>query len=343
MPVTDEEGEDQVNEHGCPDDRHLRALLEGKLTEAEHSETERHLDDCQTCQRRLELIADPETLRPSSPCPRSLMDSSSSNCVGAAIESLHHSTGHSASSTRHPADPAKLQRLDFLETVQRPGMIGRLGAYDVTDIVGRGAMGVVLRAVDTSLDRTVALKVLLPNLIVDADARERFKREARMAAAIDHENVVTIHAVQEFKSVQYLVMQFVTGESLADRLARSGRLDVDQVISLARQLAAGLAAAHATGMVHRDIKPANVLFEEATDRVKITDFGLAKAVDDTSLTRTGILAGTPEYMSPEQTEGPRVDHRSDLFSLGAVLYTALAGRSPFRSDSTLSTLKGIGR
>jgi WD40 repeat protein/serine/threonine protein kinase len=231
--------------------------------------------------------------------------------------------------------------LDFLQPPARPGSLGRLDHYEVLGLVGRGAFGVVLRAFDEKLHRVVAIKVMAPELAANATARKRFIREARAAAAVAHEHVVTIHAVEEDTRPPYLVMQFVEGVSLQDKLDGAGPLGVREVLRIGLQIASGLAAAHKHGLIHRDIKPANILLENGVERVKITDFGLARAADDASVTQSGVIAGTPAYMSPEQAQGELVDHRSDLFSLGSVLYAMCTGRLPFRGSSAVAVLKRV--
>ena len=172
-------------------------------------------------------------------------------------------------------------------------------------------------------------------------ARKRFLREARASAQVRHENVVQVHAVEE-KPLPYLVMEFIPGETLQQRLDRIGPLEVAEMLHIGRQIAEGLAAAHATGLIHRDIKPANVLIESGPQaHVKITDFGLARAADDASLTHSGMVAGTPMYMSPEQAKGESFDLRADLFSLGSVLYVMATGRPPFRASNTLAVLRRV--
>jgi serine/threonine protein kinase len=172
-------------------------------------------------------------------------------------------------------------------------------------------------------------------------ARQRFAREARAAAAVVHEHVVAIHNVESGGVSPFLVMQFVSGESLQARIDRKGPLGLCEVLRIAHQTAAGLTAAHAQGLVHRDVKPANILLEEGVDRALLTDFGLARASDDASLTHTGYMPGTPHYMSCEQAQGESVDHRSDLFSLGSVMYTMCTGRPPFRAETSYGILRRI--
>jgi WD40 repeat protein len=231
--------------------------------------------------------------------------------------------------------------LDFLDPPTRPGAIGRLGHYEVLNAVGSGGMGIVLRAFDEKLHRVVAVKVLAPVLAANGSARQRFDREARAAAAVNHDNVIGIHAVEDGGRVPYLVMQYVEGKTLQQKVDRAGPLPLAETLRIGLQIAEGLAAAHRQGLVHRDIKPANILLENGVERVRITDFGLARAADDASLTRSGVIAGTPAYMSPEQAAGEKVDHRSDLFSLGSVLYAMCAGHPPFRADSAVAVLRRV--
>ena len=200
--------------------------------------------------------------------------------------------------------------LTFLSPSDKPDSLGRLGSYEVQEVIGRGGMGIVLRAFDEKLHRVVAIKVMTAPLATNATARRRFTREARSAAAVSHDHVVTIHGVEETSDLPYLVMQYVSGVSLQERLDKSGPLQLHEILRIGMQAATGLAAAHAQGLVHRDIKPANILLENGVERVKITDFGLAHAVDDVRTTQPGTVIGTPEYMSPEQARGEKVDHRS---------------------------------
>ena len=234
-----------------------------------------------------------------------------------------------------------LQHVEFLAPSDDPRMLGRLGTYEIAGVIGYGGMGIVLKGLDPALSRYVAIKVLAPQLATSAGARRRFAREAQAAAAVVHENVIEIHGVAEWNQLPYLVMPYVRGPSLQKRLDDSGPFELSQILRIGLQTAAGLSAAHAQGLVHRDVKPANILLSDGVERVKLTDFGLARAADDASLTRTGVIAGTPQYMSPEQARGDRVDHRSDLFSLGSVLYTLCTGRTPFRAETSYGVLRRI--
>ena len=233
------------------------------------------------------------------------------------------------------------ESLDFLAPSDKPGSLGRLDHYEIEEVVGRGGMGLVLKAFDEKLHRVVAVKVMAPQLATSATARKRFAREARAAAAIRNEHVVNIHAVEDTGPLPYLVMEYITGPSLQDRLDKNGPLQVAEILRTGMQTAAGLAAAHVRGLIHRDVKPSNILLENGVEGVKITDFGLARTVDDASLTQSGTVAGTPQYMAPEQARGEAVDHRADLFSLGSVLYAMCTGRAPFRASGTMAVLKRV--
>ncbi len=260
------------------------------------------------------------------------------------VEALIHSHVMTAAYPSYP-DVGRLgdgrQALTFLGPGQKPGSLGWLDHYEVQAVVGKGGMGVVLKAFDERLQRVVAVKVLAPHLADSYTARQRFVREARAAAAVSHDHVIGIYAIEDAGPVPYLVMEFIDGPSLQAYLKRHGPPPVREVLRIGQQIAAGLDAAHQRGLVHRDIKPANVLLAEGGRRVKITDFGLARAADDASLTQTGCVAGTPDYMSPEQANGLAVDHRSDLFSLGSVLYALCTGQPPFRADGVMAVMKRV--
>jgi tRNA A-37 threonylcarbamoyl transferase component Bud32 len=232
------------------------------------------------------------------------------------------------------------ESLAFLGPPTERGSLGRLDYYEVLELVGRGSTGVVLRARDTKLQRVVAIKALTPQLAASSTARQRFVREAQAAAAVRDDNVVAIYAVNDDGPVPYLVMEYIGGQTLEQRIQRGKALELKEILRIGMQMAAGLAAAHVQGLVHRDIKPANILLENSIQRVKITDFGLAR-VAAAGPTAASALAGTPLYMSPEQARGEPTDHRTDLFSLGSVLYTLCAGRPAFRADTTAGVLKRV--
>jgi hypothetical protein len=202
-------------------------------------------------------------------------------------------------------------------------------------------MGIVLKAFDPKLHRVVAIKVVAPSLASNLTARKRFIREARAAAGVTHDHIVTIHEINDEHSPPFLVMQYISGRSLQQRIDQCGALELKEILRIGLQTASGLAAAHAQGLVHRDIKPANILLENGIERVKITDFGLARAVDDAGVTQSGVVTGTPQYMAPEQARGEAVDSRADLFSLGGVLYAMCTGYAPFRASSSMAVLKKV--
>ena len=220
--------------------------------------------------------------------------------------------------------------LPFLTPSSRPDSLGRLGHYEMLQVLGKGGFGIVFRAFDETLQRVVAVKVMAPQIATLSPARKRFLREARSSAQVRHENVVQVYEVGE-QPLPYLAMEFIPGETLQQKLDRSGPLEVSEVLRIGRQIAEGLAAAHACDLIHRDIKPGNILLEGGSQKAKITDFGLARAADDASISQSGIIAGTPMFMAPEQALGRKIDQRADLFSLGSVLYQMASGRPPFRA------------
>ncbi len=320
------------------DPERLRLLLQERLPVLEQSELMGHLDHCQRCQQTLEgLAADKpwwEELRriPNTETwPRAFAISTDPVPLDSQEPELANPpSGHEAGLP-----------LDFLDAAEDPAHLGRLGPFVITAVLGRGGMGIVFKGMDMALNRPVAIKVLAPYFASSGAARKRFAREAQAAAAVVHEHVVAIHGVDTWKGLPYLVMSFVNGHSLQERLDAEGPLGVREILRIGMQTASGLAAAHAQGLVHRDIKPANILLENGVERVKLTDFGLARAVDDASLTQSGVIAGTPQYMAPEQANGEAVDHRADLFSLGSVLYAMCTGHPPFRAESAMAVLRRV--
>ncbi len=305
----------------CSIDR-LESALAGTLTDRDEDALQHHLEACPTCSAALERMAG----------GTAMCDEAAALLPGDELDA------------ELPADDGWFDAdftVEHLEPADEPNVLGRLGGYDVLEVIGRGGMGMVLKAFDRELKRTVALKVLAPHLAQSSLARQRFSREAQAAAAVVHPHVMAIHQVQAQGRLPFLVMPWVAGESLAERLRTQGSLELKEVLRIGMQAAAGLAAAHEQGLVHRDVKPANILLERGVERTVLTDFGLARAADDVALTRQGVIAGTPEYMSPEQAKGEALDSRSDLFSLGCVLYEMASGVSPFRADSTLATLRRL--
>lgn len=293
-----------------------------------------YLDEA--CQGNAELRARVEKLLRSHDDPQSFLAQPA--MADLTTQGVGQANWNDATSFSVPSDT---ELLEFLAPCDTPGRMGRLGVYEIIEVIGRGGFGVVLKAYDTKLQRVVAIKLLSPSLANNTNAVKRFLREARAAAAISHEHVVTVFAVEEANSPPYLVMECIVGKSLQQKIDQTGPLETTEILRIGMQIAEGLAAAHRQGLVHRDIKPANILLENGVERVTLTDFGLARAIDDVTMTQTGHVAGTPEYMSPEQALGAHLDYRSDLFSLGSVLYTMCTGRTAFRADSTMAVLRRV--
>lgn len=307
----------------------LRVLLFDQEDSLESTQIAMHVETCEDCLMRLtELAKIPSHELETS----NLLEGYSSALNSSSLDRHYKSSAAEID--------ASIDR-EMLEPPSHPEMLGRIGRYEIERRIGSGGMGVVFKAIDTELNRPVAVKVLMPHLARNGAARQRFSRESRAAAAVVHEHVVAIHNVDSSAKLPYLVMQYVSGESLQARTEREGPLDVDRILRIGIQAALGLAAAHEQGIVHRDIKPANILLEDGVDRLLITDFGLARTVDDASLTHTGVVAGTPSYMSPEQANGDAVDSRTDLFSLGSVLYFVATGHPPFRAERAMGVLHRI--
>jgi serine/threonine protein kinase/Tfp pilus assembly protein PilF len=219
-------------------------------------------------------------------------------------------------------------------------MIGKtISHYKILAKIGEGGMGVVYKAEDTKLKRTVALKFLPKEFTADPEAKERFVQEAQTAAALDHTNICTVHEIDEVNGQTFIVMAHIKGQNLKDRL-KSGYLELEEVIGMAIQVANGLQEAHDSGIIHRDIKPANIMLT-AKGQAKIMDFGLAKLSWGVDLTKTATIMGTVAYMSPEQAKGGKVDHRTDIWSLGAMLYEMLSGERPFKITHDQAVLHAI--
>ena len=312
-----------------PCDRNrLVDLLADRLPADESNRLSTHLESCDACRLHLESLAgagdDWSTAREAL-APTALGKSDRSPDV-----------------VRPERGPA--EEFAWVRSLLQPcdsGGIGRLGGYSIRDVIGQGGMGVVLRGWDAELNRPLALKLLAPHLASSGAARQRFLREAQAAAAVVHPNVVPIYAIHADAPVPFLVMPLIGGGNLQQRIDREGPFELEECLRVSLQIAEGLAAAHRQGLIHRDIKPANVLLEEGGHRVLISDFGLARALDDASMTASGVIAGTPPYMSPEQARGETAECRSDLFSLGSVIYAMATGRPPFRGESPLAVLRQI--
>ena len=343
----------------CPNDRELKQILQETAAAAAAESLADHLEGCGRCAEAVDRLLAGDTLVEAMRAQATAGAAPASPALEALVQKLSgvypslapgEGTMTSATDTFAEGAPPKAVQAEteidpcaLLGPPQGPEEIGRLGTYRVLKVLGSGGMGIVFQAEDVLLQRKVALKVMRPDAAAKPSARERFLREARAVAALEHEHVVAIHQVGEERGVPFLAMQWLKGMSLEERLGRAGPLSVPQVLRLGQQIARGLAAAHEAGLIHRDVKPANLWLEpEGGGRVKILDFGLARAaVDEARLTQAGVLLGTPAYMAPEQARGANVDQRCDLFSLGVVLYQLLTGQLPFRGDSTLVLLAAV--
>lgn len=311
----------------CLTSETLVQLGHDELTPAELRAVEEHLSECELCRNRL---GDAET------------DELWREQIAPALQSPGESPRSALSLELEPISESSLDSvLKLLGPTDDPQMLGRIGTYEIVGVIGRGGMGVVFKAFDGALNRFVAIKMLLPHLAASGAARKRFAREGKAAAAVIDEHVLPIYAVAEWQSVPYLVTQYSRGTTLQARIAEQGPLELKEILRIGMQTARGLAAAHAQGLVHRDVKPSNILLDGTVERAMLTDFGLARAADDASITRTGVIAGTPQYMSPEQARAGTVDGRSDLFGLGCVMYAMGAGRPPFRADNSFAILRLI--
>ena len=242
-----------------------------------------------------------------------------------------------ASTSSSPTHP-------FLLPGVEPGEIGRLENYRVLRLLGSGGMGMVFHAEDIVLRRAVALKVMRPELQANDEGWQRMLREARAMAAIKHEHLITVYQAGKERDVFFVAMELLEGESLDQRIKRVPESEVPDILRLGREMASGLAAIHQRGLIHRDIKPSNIWLEAPGARVKILDFGLARQVENssgTNLTEEGTIVGTPAFMSPEQARGETVDARTDLFSLGCVLYDLCTGTTPFRGKTLMAQLTAL--
>lgn len=338
-------------------------LIHGKLSEVDANRLTDHLETCVTCQTTLQKTASGDIPIDSLVAGLDHVDPPEESGYWPALAKVEQERliQHGQREVELPRQASDLldetvvpehelpsrqsvaEDLDFLTASDDPAYLGKLHHFQIARVIGRGGMGIVLEAFDTHLQRSVAIKVLNPQFQANDVAKQRFCREGRAAAAISHEHVVPMYQVAKFDQgeVAYLVMQLIEGDTLEVQLTEGQPLPPNEVARIGMQISAGLSAAHRKGMVHRDIKPANIMVEAETNRVKLTDFGLARATDDIKLTKTGMVTGTPLYMSPEQTLGETADERSDLFSLGAVMYEMATGTAPFQAASALGVMQNI--
>jgi WD40 repeat protein len=318
----------------CPSAETLGQLLAGALAEREAGAVREHLAGCPACQARMDGLSDVPELRSWGGVPRPPAGPSADEAAPPGLLERLRETALLGAATPAPAEGPRAAPLPFLGPPEKDGELGTLGPYEVLSELGRGGMGIVFKARDRELGRTVALKVLRAEG-ADPTARARLVREAQAAAAIEHENVVAVYAAgNRNEGPLYLVMQYVAGQTLRERIQAEGRLEPREAARVCRQAAEGLHAAHRAGLIHRDVKPANILLD-ADGRAKIVDFGLVRIKErPDGTTREGVAAGTPEYMSPEQVLQPdRLDERADVYGLGMTLYEALTGEPAFRGTS----------
>ena len=339
----------------CPDTTTLEDFLLGRLEPPKLEQCESHVSHCEICHETMRGLSVDDTISEHIAAAFLQSDSFSvksdeEDHVHGLVDRLLNQTDSDSPRLGGPklssADAEILadRAAEVLRCVTPPDedqkTLGSIGDYQLTRLLGAGSTGVVFQAVDQNLDRMVALKVLRPSL--GPIARDRFVAEARLAASIEHSNVVTIYQVGQHERLAFMAMQWLPGETLEAKLNASVTMDESTLKRVAAQVAAGLQAAHDRQLVHRDIKPANVWICDETEEVKILDFGLARIVDDNpGLTATGMLAGTPNFMSPEQTKGNELDGRSDLFSLGCMMYRMATGRLAFGATTILGTLQAI--
>src|SRR5579864_682924 len=340
----------------CPESRVLERLALGQMTPLEVEQLAEHCEKCEKCIQALQQIRGADTLVSAMSAQGTIVESSNNPAVAALVARLKALGQKSVAQEQATVPPSSVNtpvsrppdtisesnstNLDFLAPAQQADEIGRLGDFRVLKVLGQGGMGVVLQADDTRLGRLCALKVMLSDVARRPDMKERFLREARAAAQIEHDHIVPIYQVAEDRGVPFIAMPFLKGSSLEDWIQQKQKsaapITVANVLKLAREMAKGLSAAHERGLIHRDIKPANIWLDSTVGgRVKILDFGLARLTNQANparggggdLTQSGMIMGTPAYMAPEQAQGKKdlIDGRTDLFSLGCILYRLCTG------------------
>jgi serine/threonine protein kinase/WD40 repeat protein len=357
-----------MNPITCPSRAEIDSFLLGEADDARQIQLESHILGCPDCSALLQTISGEDTLttalkspnRPPGNPPiverllvklKSQLGSSPAVSSPTGESTQMEAPGQVSKAVQRIAEPESSWLIDILAPAKSTEELGYLGQYRILKILGKGGMGAVLLAEDSGLQRQVALKVLLPDIAEKTDAKERFLREARVAAKIEHDNIVSIYQVGEDRGIPFIAMQLLKGAPLDEwfKVQKKNNpkspLSAPKILKIGREVALGLAAAHARGLIHRDIKPANIWLDaSAKGRAKILDFGLARSSDATGehhLTQTGTIMGTPAYMAPEQARGQAVDHRCDLFSLGSVLYVLCTGQLPFKGSDTLSILTAL--
>ena len=309
----------------CLDVATVKRLLNESLTAEEERIAESHLGDCANCQQQVEEFV--SQTNSWIDFPNQLADMNGPSSRFDTFDEAPEDTTRDLKSMLGPTDD--------------PQMLGRIGQYEICGVVGQGSTGIVFKALDPRLNRYVAIKALAAGYAHVGSSRQRFEREGRAIAAVRDPHVIEVYGVENFRGAPYIVMQYVPGGSLQQCVEREGPMSTEEVCRIGMQIAKGLKAAHRLGIVHRDIKPANILLEDGKQVAVVSDFGLARVADEASMTRTGTIAGTPQFMSPEQTRGAALDARSDLFSLGSTMYTLCTGQAPFRGETLMGVVHRV--
>ncbi len=336
----------------CPKPDELRKLAAGEVSEDRERVLAAHLNTCSQCQNFVEahpsdfLLALPRYLGQVDQAPT--LPTQRQNLSQRPKETQTEPETWDSQLLEAPTAVtpirgfvAKTQCPDLLPWLEPSASgLGKVDNFVLQEFLGRGGMGIVFKAKDIAIQRLVAIKFLSPVLASEPESRERFLREARTAGALSDPHVVILHGVQETNRLPYLVMEYIPGKPLDRVLREQGQLSLGTIVSIGQQIAAGLRAAHSQGIVHRDIKPANIIVRE-DGVVKLTDFGLSAVLGEARITQSNTILGTPAFMAPEMIQNSTLDHRSDLFSLGSVLYSLCTGRMPFHGESVHLTFHHI--
>jgi hypothetical protein len=315
----------------CPSSESLHSFLNTSSSDAPDGEVIAHVEHCDSCRRMLDEWSSDEEVR----SLHQRRHDSVSDSSPVLQDLINRLSAHMPAEVLDGDMQSRLTRNDWVTFPEPPGPnapLGKIGRYNVIERIASGGTGLLYKAVDGQLNRTVALKVLRSELAADESYQARLEREARVAASLTHDHIVTLYEIRiEGDFPPCLVMEYVVGESLRERIDRTQVLGPREAARIVREIATALSTAHNQNLVHRDVKPANIMLDVVTGRAKLTDFGLARDEDAaTRITLDGVIAGTPAYMSPEQITTPNeVDARSDVYSLGVVLYECLSGRVPF--------------